>query len=89
MDAQTPIADPAPLGGLPPLENKAAHSDGGPVRSALDELAAAFAAFKETNDARIDRIEGRKIFVTGRLCDGAEVLTEAEALFVRLKPGQP
>ncbi len=67
MDAQTPIADPAPLGGLPPLENKAAHSDGGPVRSALDELAAAFAAFKETNDARIDRIEGRL---------GVDVLTE-------------
>ncbi|AKS36630.1 thioesterase [Mycolicibacterium goodii] len=40
-------------------------------------------------DAGVDRIEGRKIFVTGRLCDGAEVLTEAEALFVRLKPGQP
>ncbi|KQS65052.1 capsid protein [Methylobacterium sp. Leaf361] len=69
MDAQTPIADPAlaPPRGLPPLENKAAHSDGGPVRSALDELAAAFAAFKETNDARIDRIEGRL---------GVDVLTE-------------
>lgn len=40
-------------------------------------------------DAGVDRIEGRKIFVTGRLCDGADVLTEAEALFVRLKPGQP
>ncbi|AFP39319.1 PaaI family thioesterase [Mycolicibacterium smegmatis] len=40
-------------------------------------------------EAGIDRIEGRKIFVTGRLCDGADVLTEAEALFVRLKPGQP
>ena len=58
MDAQTPIAEPAlaPPRGLPPLENKAAHPEGGPVRSALDELAAAFAAFKETNDARIDRI---------------------------------
>ncbi|MGV9796890.1 PaaI family thioesterase [Mycobacterium sp. NPDC003449] len=40
-------------------------------------------------DAGIDRVEGRKIVVTGRLSDGAEVLTEAEALFVRLKPGQP
>ena len=40
-------------------------------------------------DAGIDRIEGRKIFVSGRLLDGAEVLTEADALFVRLKPGQP
>jgi acyl-coenzyme A thioesterase PaaI-like protein len=40
-------------------------------------------------EAGIDRIEGRKIFVTGRLCDGPDTLTEAEALFVRLKPGQP
>lgn len=40
-------------------------------------------------DAGIDRIDGRKIFVSGRLLDGAEVLTEAAALFVRLKPGQP
>ena len=40
-------------------------------------------------DAAIDRIEGRKIFVSGRLLDGAAVLCEAEALFVRLKPGQP
>jgi acyl-coenzyme A thioesterase PaaI-like protein len=40
-------------------------------------------------DAGIERIEGRKIFVVGRLCDGDDVLTEAEALFVRLKPGQP
>ncbi|MDV3124968.1 PaaI family thioesterase [Mycobacterium sp. 21AC1] len=40
-------------------------------------------------DAGIDRIEGRKIFVVGKLCDGDDVLTEAQALFVRLKPGQP
>lgn len=40
-------------------------------------------------DAGIDRIEGRKIFVTGRLLDGDDVLCEAEALFVTLKPGQP
>ena len=40
-------------------------------------------------DAGVDRIEGRKIFVSGRLSDGDTVLTEAEALFVRLKPGQP
>lgn len=37
----------------------------------------------------IDRIEGRKIYVAGRLCDGEDVLAEAEALFVMLKPGQP
>ncbi len=40
-------------------------------------------------EAGVDRIEGRKIFVVGRLRDGEDVLTEAEALFVRLKPGQP
>ncbi|ORA31288.1 PaaI family thioesterase [Mycobacterium aquaticum] len=40
-------------------------------------------------EAGIDRIDGRKIYVVGRLHDGDDVLTEAEALFVRLKPGQP
>jgi len=40
-------------------------------------------------DAGIDRVEGRKIFVSGRLRDGDTLLTEADALFVRLKPGQP
>ena len=40
-------------------------------------------------DARIDRTEGRKVFVTGRLLDGEAVLAEAEALFVKLNPGQP
>jgi acyl-coenzyme A thioesterase PaaI-like protein len=40
-------------------------------------------------DAGIDRIDGRKIFVSGRLTDGDTLLTEAEALFVQLKPGQP
>ncbi|WP_319453959.1 MULTISPECIES: PaaI family thioesterase [unclassified Mycobacterium] len=40
-------------------------------------------------DAGIERIEGRKIFVDGRLLDGDAVLCEAEALFVMLKPGQP
>ena len=40
-------------------------------------------------DAGVDRVDGRKIFVSGRLSDGDIVLTEAEALFVRLKPGQP
>jgi hypothetical protein len=34
-------------------------------------------------------VEGRKIFVSGRLRDGDAVLTDAEALFVLLKPGQP
>jgi acyl-coenzyme A thioesterase PaaI-like protein len=40
-------------------------------------------------DAGVSRVEGRKIFVEGRLCDGDTVLTDAEALFVLLKPGQP
>jgi acyl-coenzyme A thioesterase PaaI-like protein len=40
-------------------------------------------------DARVDRAEGRKIFVAGRLCDGDSLLCDAEALFVKLNPGQP
>jgi acyl-coenzyme A thioesterase PaaI-like protein len=40
-------------------------------------------------DAGVDRVDGRKIFVSGRLSDGGTVLTEGEALFVLLKPGQP
>ena len=40
-------------------------------------------------EASVSRVEGRKIFVEGRLLDGDDVLAEAEALFVRLKPGQP
>jgi acyl-coenzyme A thioesterase PaaI-like protein len=40
-------------------------------------------------DAGVDRVDGRKIFVLGRLSDGGTVLCEAEALFVLLKPGQP
>jgi len=40
-------------------------------------------------EAGIERIEGRKIFVDGRLTDGDTVLADGEALFVRLRPGQP
>ena len=40
-------------------------------------------------DARIDDIVDRKIFVSGRLLDGDDVLAEAHALFVKLRPGQP
>lgn len=41
-------------------------------------------------DAGIDSIEGRKIFVSGRILDGDDdVVAEAHALFVKLKPGQP
>ncbi len=51
--------------GRPP----AAGEQGGhrPVRSALDDFATAFAAFKETNDDRLRQIEGRL---------GADVVTE-------------
>ena len=40
-------------------------------------------------NAGIEGIEGREIFMVGRLCDGDDVLAEADALFVRVKPGQP
>ena len=40
-------------------------------------------------DARIDRSEGRKIYVSGRLHHGDDLLCDAEALFVTLNPGQP
>jgi acyl-coenzyme A thioesterase PaaI-like protein len=40
-------------------------------------------------EAGIERTEDRKIFVEGRLFDGDTLLTDAEALFVRLRPGQP
>jgi acyl-coenzyme A thioesterase PaaI-like protein len=40
-------------------------------------------------EAGIERIDGRKIFVEGRILDGETVLADAEALFVRLLPGQP
>jgi acyl-coenzyme A thioesterase PaaI-like protein len=43
-------------------------------------------------DAGLTGEEGRKIFVEARLYDregGGQLLTEAHALFVKLKPGQP
>ena len=40
-------------------------------------------------EAGIDEIVDRKIFVSGRLLDGRDVLAEAHSLFVKLKPGQP
>ena len=40
-------------------------------------------------DAGIERAEGRKIIVAGRLLDGETLLADAEALFVRLRPDQP
>ncbi len=40
-------------------------------------------------DAGLDAVEGRKIFVSGRILSGGDVLAEGRALFVKLKPGQP
>ena len=41
-------------------------------------------------EADIDRIDGRKRWVTGRLVDPAGmVVSDAEGLFVELRPGQP
>lgn len=40
-------------------------------------------------DAGVERADGRKIFIEGRLLDGDTVLADTEALFVKLKPGQP
>ena len=40
-------------------------------------------------DAGVDHVDGRKMFITGRVLDGEAVLAEANALFVKLNPGQP
>lgn len=40
-------------------------------------------------DAELAGEQGRKIFVNARLSDGDVLLTEAHALFVKLRPGQP
>ena len=39
--------------------------------------------------AQLTGVEDRKITVRATLCDDDRVLTEAHALFVKLKPGQP
>jgi acyl-coenzyme A thioesterase PaaI-like protein len=40
-------------------------------------------------DAGVDGVDGRKMFISGRVLDGETVLAEANALFVKLNPGQP
>ena len=40
-------------------------------------------------DAGVDHVDGRKMFIAGRLLDDDVVLAEANALFVKLNPGQP
>jgi acyl-coenzyme A thioesterase PaaI-like protein len=40
-------------------------------------------------EAGVERVDGRKMFIAGRLLDGDVVLADANALFLKLKPGQP
>jgi len=40
-------------------------------------------------DAGVDHVDGRKMFIAGRVLDDDVVLAEANALFVKLNPGQP
>ncbi|TVT21953.1 PaaI family thioesterase [Amycolatopsis acidiphila] len=40
-------------------------------------------------EAKVDRVEGRKRFLTGALYDGEHLTADAEGLFVELRPGQP
>ncbi|WP_285573612.1 PaaI family thioesterase [Actinoallomurus iriomotensis] len=39
--------------------------------------------------ARVDRVSGRKLFLTAELSDGDAVCAESEALFVELRDGAP
>ncbi|MHB8794316.1 MAG: PaaI family thioesterase [Candidatus Nanopelagicales bacterium] len=38
--------------------------------------------------ARIERVDGRKVFVRGSVSEGPSICAEAEGLFVKLRPGQ-
>ena len=40
-------------------------------------------------DASVDRVEGRKRWVSARLANGTTVVADAVGLFVELRPGQP
>jgi predicted thioesterase len=40
-------------------------------------------------EATVDRIEGRKRWVSARLLDQGTLIADAEGLFVELLPGQP
>ncbi|NMO03942.1 PaaI family thioesterase [Gordonia sp. TBRC 11910] len=37
----------------------------------------------------VDRVEGRKVYVRGTLHEGDRLCAEMDALFIKLKPGQP
>lgn len=71
----------------------ASHVDGGPV-SRTAYLTVNYRAVTPletplTLDVTVDSVEGRKTMVSGRLHHGATLLADAEALMVRLLPGQP
>jgi acyl-coenzyme A thioesterase PaaI-like protein len=40
-------------------------------------------------EGRLERQDGRKRWITGRLAHGDTLLADAEGLFVQLRPGQP
>ena len=40
-------------------------------------------------EAHVDRVEGRKRFLTGTICHDGTLTAAAEGLFVELRPGQP
>ncbi|WP_072690654.1 PaaI family thioesterase [Rhodococcus marinonascens] len=42
-----------------------------------------------TVEGSVDRVEGRKTFITARLTDGDTLLADCEALMLELLPGQP
>ncbi|MCH9734719.1 MAG: PaaI family thioesterase [Actinomycetia bacterium] len=65
---------------------------GGPQRTAFLHVDYRKVIRVETQlqvDAGVDAFEGRKIFVSGRILSGDDLLAEGHALFVKLKPGQP
>jgi uncharacterized membrane-anchored protein len=42
-----------------------------------------------TVEGRVDRVEGRKTFITAQLKNGDTLLADCEALMLELLPGQP
>jgi acyl-coenzyme A thioesterase PaaI-like protein len=40
-------------------------------------------------DATVDRVEGRKVFASGRIKLDGRTVAESEGLWIRLRPGQP
>jgi acyl-coenzyme A thioesterase PaaI-like protein len=68
--------------------------DGGRPRSRTAYLHVNFRKITPLNrplqfSGSVDKIEGRKLYLSGALTDGEDLLADAEGLFVFLKPGQP